>query len=167
MIEINTTFFASIVNFVLLTALLTFFLYRPVRKFMAGRQERIRGTLEQASLSQADGAKMKQEYETRLAQARREAIDIVEKATVHGERVAAEILDKARMGAKALLEQAKTEARRDRAAAFEAMRDHIVDLVISIASRVTEKNVGSPDDESMILRLIEEGQLADEREREP
>jgi len=160
------TFFASILNFLLLTALLTFFLYRPVRKFMMDRQDRIKRSLEEAAQSRAESAKMKQEYEARLAQVSREAQDIIEKAVVQGERAQAEILDAARKEAKAILEQARAEAARERQVAFEALRDEIVDLVISTARVVTGKKVDSADDEAIVKRLLEEGWLSDAGERE-
>ena len=166
MIQIDMTFFASILNFLLLTALLTFFLYRPVRKFMMDRQDRIKRSLEEAAQSRAESAKMKQEYEARLAQASREAQDIIEKAVVQGERAQAEILDAARKEAKAILEQARAEAARERQVAFEALRDDIVDLVISTASVVAGKKVDSADDEAIVKRLVEEGWLSDAEERE-
>ena len=166
MIQIDMTFFASILNFLLLTALLTFFLYRPVRKFMMDRQDRIKRSLEEAAQSRAESAKMKQEYEARLAQGSREAQDIIEKAVVQGERAQAEILDAARKEAKAILEQARAEAARERQVAFEALRDEIVDLVISTARVVTGKKVDSADDEAIVKRLLEEGWLSDAGERE-
>jgi len=166
LIQIDMTFFASILNFLLLTALLTFFLYKPVRKFMTDRQERIKRSLEEAAQSRAESAKMKQEYEARLAQASREAQDIIEKAVVQGERAQAEILDAARREAKAILEQARAEAARERQVAFEALRDEIVDLVISAVSVVTGKKVDSADDETIVKRLVEEGWLSDAGERE-
>lgn len=166
MIQIDMTFFASILNFLLLTALLTFFLYRPVRKFMMDRQDRIKRSLDEAAQSRAESAKMKQEYEARLAQASREAQDIIEKAVVQGERAQAEILDAARKEAKAILEQARAEAARERQVAFEALRDDIVDLVISTAGVVAGKKVDSADDEAIVKRLLEEGWLSDAGERE-
>jgi len=166
LIQIDMTFFASILNFLLLTALLTFFLYRPVRKFMMDRQDRIKRSLEEAAQSRAESAKMKQEYEARLAQVSREAQDIIEKAVVQGERAQAEILDAARKEAKAILEQARAEAARERQVAFEALRDEIVDLVISTARVVTGKKVDSADDEAIVKRLLEEGWLSDAGERE-
>ncbi|MDI6637580.1 MAG: F0F1 ATP synthase subunit B [Bacillota bacterium] len=166
MIQIDMTFFASILNFLLLTALLTFFLYRPVRRFMMDRRDRIKRSLEEAAQSRAESAKMKQEYEARLAQASREAQDIIEKAVVQGERAQAEILDAARKEAKAILEQARAEAARERQVAFEALRDDIVDLVIATAGVVAGKKVDSADDEAIVKRLLEEGWLSDAGERE-
>ncbi|MBC7083258.1 MAG: F0F1 ATP synthase subunit B [Firmicutes bacterium] len=166
MIQIDMTFFASILNFLLLTALLTFFLYRPVRKFMMDRRDRIKRSLQEAAQSRAQSAKMKQEYEARLAQASREAQDIIEKAVVQGERAQAEILDAARKEAKAILEQARAEAARERQVAFEALRDDIVDLVIATAGVVAGKKVDSADDEAIVKRLLEEGWLSDAGERE-
>lgn len=165
MIQIDMTFFASVLNFLLLTALLTFFLYRPVRKFMMDRQDRIKRSLDEAAQSRAESAKMKQEYEARLAQASREAQDIIEKAVVQGERAQAEILDAARKEAKAVLEQARAEAARERQVAFEALREDIVDLVISTAGVVAGKKVDSADDEAIVKRLLEEGWLSDAGER--
>ncbi|MDI7246417.1 MAG: F0F1 ATP synthase subunit B [Bacillota bacterium] len=167
MIQIDMTFFASILNFLLLTALLTFFLYRPVRKFMMDRQDRIKRSLEEAARDRAESAKMKQEYEARLAQASCEAQDIIEKAVVQGERSQAEILDAARKEAKTILEQARSEAARERQAAFEALRDDIVNLVISTATVVTGKNIGPADDEAAVKSLLEEGWLGSAGEREP
>ncbi|MGE5594359.1 MAG: F0F1 ATP synthase subunit B, partial [Betaproteobacteria bacterium] len=137
MIQIDMTFFASVLNFLLLVALLTFFLYRPIRKFMMDRQDRIKQSLEEATRNRAESAKMKQEYEARLAQASREAQEIIEKAVVQGERAQTEILEAARKEAKAILEHARAEAARERQAAFEALLDDIVDLVVATASAVT------------------------------
>ncbi|MGE5572516.1 MAG: F0F1 ATP synthase subunit B [Bacillota bacterium] len=167
MIQIDMTFFASILNFLLLTALLTFFLYRPVRKFMMDRQDRIKRSLEEAARDRAESAKMKQEYEARLAEASREAQDIIEKAVVQGERSQAEILHAARKEAKTILEQARSEAARERQAAFEALRDDVVNLVISTAAAVAGRNIGPADDEAVVRRLLEEGWLGSAGEREP
>lgn len=166
LIQIDMTFFASVLNFLLLVALLTFFLYRPIRKFMMDRQDRIKQSLEEAARNRAESAKMKQEYEARLAQASREAQEIIEKAVVQGERAQTEILEAARKEAKAILEQARAEAARERQVAFEALLDDIVDLVVATASAVTAKKVNLADDEAVVKRLIEEGWLSGAGERE-
>ncbi len=166
MIQIDMTFVASMVNFLLLATLLTFFLYRPVRRFMADRQERIGQALEEAARDRAESARARREYEARLAQANQEAMSVIEDATVQAEKAAAELLDQARKEARNLLDQAAAEAKRERAAAFEAMRDQVVDLAISIAGKVAERHIGSSDDEAIVRRLIQEGGLAGMGERE-
>lgn len=67
-----STFFVEIVNFVILIWLLTRFLYRPVMRTLAAREQRIKDDLARAQEAQTKAAELTQRYEARLAEWERE-----------------------------------------------------------------------------------------------
>ncbi len=160
MIQIDMTFLASVVNFILLTALLTFLLYRPIRRFMADRDERIRQAIEAAARARTESEALKGEYEARLSQATREAATIIEKATQQAEKAASDIIQQAQREATALIDRAKVEAVRERTAAFERLREDLVALVIAVSAKVAAESADSVGDEAIVRRLLEQGRLA-------
>ena len=60
------TFAAQIINFLILVALLRWFLYAPVIRAMEQREEKIAARLQQAEQSQQEGELRAQQYEQKL-----------------------------------------------------------------------------------------------------
>ena len=57
-----------LVNIVVLYILLRVLVWKPVRKFMAARQDRVQAEMDRASQLQAEAEKSKADYDARLAQ---------------------------------------------------------------------------------------------------
>ena len=96
MIDLNATLIAQIINFLLLVALLTKFAYKPLMKALADRQAKIADSLNSAEQERAEAAKLRQEYQQQLLDARTQAQAIVEKAMRLAEQSKEEILEEAR-----------------------------------------------------------------------
>ncbi len=62
-----TTFILEVLNFLVLVWLLKRFLYKPVLSVLDARQQRIQGEMRKAAVLQEDAARLKQQYEARLA----------------------------------------------------------------------------------------------------
>ena len=80
MVELNGTLLISILNFIILVAVLAHFCYKPMLKVMDDRRNKIRNDLDSAARSSAEAAKLKSDLEAELANAQVAAQGIVDKA---------------------------------------------------------------------------------------
>ena len=69
MVELNGTLLISILNFIILVAVLAHFCYKPVLKVMDDRRNKIRNDLDSAARSSAEAAKLKSDLKAELANA--------------------------------------------------------------------------------------------------
>ena len=140
------------VNFGLLLALLYFLLYRPILGKLEERARRIRKGLDDANQAGNLVAEANARYQEETERARREAREIVERATRVGEQQRQEILAQARQEAHELISRAQQEVQRTLQEEQIALRQQVIDLSIAAASRLLEENL----DQEKHHRLIEE-----------
>lgn len=132
------------VNFGLLLALLYIVLYKPILGKLEERSRRIKQGLEDAEHAKQLVADADARYGEEVERARREAREIVERATRQGEQQRQEILAQARQEAHDLILRAQQEAERTVQEEKIALRQQVIDLAISAASRLLEESL---DDE--------------------
>jgi F-type H+-transporting ATPase subunit b len=150
---INLGFLISqIVNFTLLAVLLYVVAYKPVLRMLDERSERIKKSLEDAENASRRAGQIEQEFEQRLATARREGQEIVAQATKMSEKARQDILDKAREEASAQIAKAKEEIARERELAMADLRQEVADLSLTISRKV----IGATLDEQKQRQLIAE-----------
>ena len=143
---------SQIVNFTLLAALLYFVAYKPVLRMLDDRSARIKKGLEDAEEASRRAAQMEQEFEQRMAEARREGQEIIAQSTQMSEKARQEILAAARGEARLEIDKAKEEIVREREMAMAEIRQQVADLSLTIS----EKVIGEALDEQRQRRLIEE-----------
>ena len=80
MVDINFTIVAQVINFVILLGILAKFAYKPLLKAMEDRRLRIIKDMDTAEHTRLDAEALKKEYGEQLANARKEASGIVDKA---------------------------------------------------------------------------------------
>ena len=80
MIELNSTFFAQILNFLILVILLRAVAYKPVLKILKEREDRIAASIDKADADAAEAAKTLEAYKAELAGARTKAQEIMDLA---------------------------------------------------------------------------------------
>ncbi|MCL2816666.1 MAG: F0F1 ATP synthase subunit B, partial [Oscillospiraceae bacterium] len=126
------------INIAILTAVLIFILYQPVRKFMSDRADRIRNDIVSARQSNEDAQKLKAEYEAKLANIGRERDDILNKA--HRAAVAEhdKILSVAQEEAKHLISNAHDEIKLERDSTNDEIRRQIIEISTLMAARFIE-----------------------------
>ena len=148
---INLGFLVSqIVNFTLLAVLLYFVAYKPILRMLDDRSARIQKGLEDAELASKRAAEMEQEFELRIAAARKEGQEIIAQSTQLSEKARQDILDKAREESSAQIGKAREEIARERDLAMAELRQQVADLSLTIS----EKVIGETLDEQGQRRLI-------------
>jgi F-type H+-transporting ATPase subunit b len=101
---------AQSVNFGLLVAGLTFFLYKPVLKMLKERQELIEKGVRDAENASANALVAEKQRKEVLAAAEREAEERVQKSVEVGKEERAKIVERAQAQSEALLKDAELQA---------------------------------------------------------
>ena len=128
------------------------FLFNPVREMLKKRQEKIQGELEQAEADQKDAAENKALYEEKLAKADKEVEEILADARKRGKDNEARIIAEAKEEALKIVERARVEAQLEK----QKMTDEVKREMITVASVMAAKFVQANMDSNAQHELIEE-----------
>ncbi|WP_308548014.1 F0F1 ATP synthase subunit B [uncultured Selenomonas sp.] len=155
MIDLNATFFAQILNFLILVAILRALCYKPVVRMIKAREDKIAESLAKADSDVAEAEELKKDYQAQLAEAREKAQAIVDKA----EKVAASNRETSLQDTKREIEQmkkaAQAEIQRDRERAADQLKKEIVALSLLAAGKVVEKNMEASENEALVGDFID------------
>jgi|DewCreStandDraft_4_1066084.scaffolds.fasta_scaffold96971_2 F-type H+-transporting ATPase subunit b len=157
MLDVNPgLIFWTIVTFLAVLAILARVAWRPLLHALTAREEQIRTALQQAEEAQAEAMKLLEENRRQLAQAEALAQQAVREGREMGERVKAEIIEKANAHARALVEQAKEEIRRERDAALNELRGEVADLAVAAASKIIDATLDVHKHRALVDSVINE-----------
>ena len=140
------------INFIVLIALLTYFLYRPIGTMLAERTRRIEESLAAAERAQADVARADRERDELLASTRREIGEMMTQAQAAAERVQSEARTNAQHEAQRIVETARQEAEAERAQAMAELRREVATLAVLAAERVISRSL----DDQAHRQLVED-----------
>lgn len=131
------------------------FLFKPVKKMLAAREEEVQGMYGAAEKTQAEAEQMRREYTERLAKAKEEAAEIVGSATRRATVRSEEILRESSQQAAAMMKKAENTIEQERKKAMNELKDEVASLSVMIASKVVERDVKEADHERFIEEFID------------
>jgi F-type H+-transporting ATPase subunit b len=143
---------AFIVSFVILFALLSLFLYKPVMKMLDERSKRIKESMERVEATKEEYARAGEEVKKLISKAREDGQVLVGQATEIGERLKQEAKEGARKEAQAIVDRTRAELEEERDRTIDDLRREFVDISISAAEKVIRETL----DKERHRRLIEE-----------
>ena len=123
MVSINYTLIAQVFNFIVLLWVLSKFAYKPLLKAMEDRRLKIIKDLDSAEQTRLDAESLKKEYSEQLANARKEASGIVDKANAIAAKTKADVLEQAQKEKEELLAAARVQIEQERQGALGSVRD--------------------------------------------
>jgi F-type H+-transporting ATPase subunit b len=142
----------QVVNFLLLLWLLNRFLFRRVLQALDDRQARIAKGLEDAEAAARDRELARAERERAVAEARREAQELVARATKIAEDTRNELVTAAREEAEKVTARARDEINAEKERAVGELRAQVADLALEAASRLVRREM----DGQTQRRLVED-----------
>ena len=148
---------AQLVSFFLLFGLLTFLLYRPVRRMLDERSERIRVSMEQAEQIKEKMTETEGQVKEHLDAARREGQGMVAQAGQMSEQLREEARREARQEAETIIARARTEIGRERDEAISELKRQFVDLAILAAEKVITESLDRDKHRKLIEEVLAEG----------
>lgn len=148
--EILVTICNTLITFLIVKK----FLFAPVRKIIAAREEEVNALFSQAEADRQAAEAMKKEYTASLAGARKEAAEIVSTAVKRATQRSEEIEREANRQISEMKQRAEASIEQERKKTINEVKDEIADLSIMIASKVVEREVNAEDHERMIAEFI-------------
>jgi F-type H+-transporting ATPase subunit b len=149
---------AQLINFLVLFYLLSKFLFPRVTQMLDARAARIRESVERAEQLQRDAERMEQQFQERIAEARREGQGIVANANQIAQRIQAEAQEKAQRDAEAFLARAREQIQREIQQAQLELRQQIASLALLAAGRVVERSLDERQHVELIERVLSEAE---------
>ena len=157
MLEINPgLIFWTIITFIAVLAILSKVAWKPLLHALTSREEQIRTALQQAEEAQTEAKKPLEENKRQLAQAEAHSQQAMREGRVMGERLRVEIVEKANANARAMVEQAKEEIRRERDAALTQLRGEVADLAVIAAGKIIDANLDVNKHRQLVDNVIKD-----------
>jgi len=153
--EIGLVFWHT-VSFLILLFLLTKYAWKPVLKAIKERENSIEEALEAAERAKLEMARLTNENEQLLKQARAERDTILKEAKALKDKIVSDAKTEARASAGKVLEQAKQEIEEQKNRALAEVRNQVSTLSLEIARKVlTREFEDQRRQEAFVADLIE------------
>ena len=143
-------FIEHALNLLILFLLLRTFLYKPVSKFMAQREEKFARERAQIDTSRNEANVLKAQYESSMKNARLDAEHIAEERRKAAEREAEDLRKKAKQDAQGILSDAMTQAVAEREGMLNDLKSQTAELAVDIAGKILEREVNKEDHQRII-----------------
>ena len=145
----------TILTFLVLLGVLAKFAWKPLLKMLKDREDLIRSSLEDAEKAQTELANLNAEREEIINKARSEAQSILSEGKVAASKLKDETLKAAKDQAKSILTDAEKQIRIEKHMAFEEIISEVVDLSLSVATKLIKKNISREDNQTLIDESLE------------
>ena len=146
----------TLLNFIALFLVLKKFLWGPVMKMIAERQQEIDDLYADADEAKEDAEKMRAAYEEKLAEAQKTGDQIIKEATARGQRREEEILRQAGEQADAIRRKAQDDIARDKKKAVDEAKGEIAGLALDIAGKVVGQSMDSQEHAKLVDQFIDQ-----------
>ncbi|HUT69191.1 MAG TPA: F0F1 ATP synthase subunit B [Desulfatiglandales bacterium] len=150
------SFIGQLINFIILLTLLIFFGYKPIRRMLDERSNRIRLSMEQAEATKQEYENARIEVERQISKARDQGQSIVGQAVQAGDRIKEGAKQEARKEAQAIVERTRAELKRERDRIVDELRKEFVDTAILAAERVISETLDKGKHRRLIEKTLEE-----------
>lgn len=130
------------------------FLWAPMKDFLKTRQELVSKEINDAEVLKADAKALKQSAEASVQVARDEARMIVENSKKQAVHMHDEIIAKANAEAQSRLAKASSDIEQQRKSVYATIRQDVVELAVSSAEKVIQKEINSADHNKIFDEFI-------------
>ena len=131
-------------------------LYKPLIGAIQAREDEINANLRKAAEDRAEAERLRREFEAQIANAQREAQEIINKAVKNATAVKEQIEAEARARAAEMLEQATQTIEREKAKAVAELRREVADLAVAVAGKVIEKSLDDAEHRRLADSFVSE-----------
>ena len=147
---------AHLIALIILTVGLYLLLFKPVKKMIKERQEKIRKIEQENNDLNEEVKSMKSSTEAVLSEAKKQAAVIHENAVKVANQKADEIVSGARSEAKNLMERTEREMEEERNKLRSEIEKQISDVSVAVAEKVLARKVTPEDNKKLIEESLEQ-----------
>jgi len=156
---LNINFFTALftlANTVALVLVLKKFLWGPVMKMIADRQQEIDDLYSDAGRAKAEAQKLEQAYREKLDAAVQTGERMVKEAVERGQNREEEIIRQANAEADAIRAKANADIAQEKKKAINDAKNEISDLALTIAGKVVGRELTDADRSRLVDSFIDE-----------
>ena len=147
-------FIAQLINFAVILLVLWKWAYKPLLKILHKRQQKIEESVENAQKIETRLGQTEQEYQKKMADARHDAMVIINRAEEDAQEHAMEIRKKNEEEVKKLIKTAKAHIATEKENAKQEIRTHAAQLVAAATAKLLEQEVDKEKSEAVIQKII-------------
>jgi F-type H+-transporting ATPase subunit b len=149
-------FIWTILTFLVLVGLLAKFAWRPLLEALERRQATIAGALDDAKLARQELERLQKESAEMMRQARVEAEAIIARSRSDADALREELKQRARTEAATIVKNAEQQIQLEAARAIQQIRHEAIDLSVTIASKILQRQVSREDNEALIEATLKQ-----------
>ncbi len=146
---------ASVV-FLALLGILWKFAWGPILGAVEAREHRIQSALDESAEQREEAARLLQEHKAQLADARRQASEILAEGREAGDRLRKELEEKARAEAQSIIDGAKREIAREKDRAIADLRKESVDLALAAAGKLINQQLDDDSHRALVVDFLKD-----------
>ncbi len=146
----------TIITFIIVLLILRAAAWKPLLAALTAREEQIRSSLQHAEQAQQQAQRLLEENRQQLAAAEEQSQRIIREGRNLGERLKAEIMEKANASSRHMIEQAKEEIKREKEAALVQLRGEVADLAITAAGKILDANLDTAKQRQLVDAAIKD-----------
>ncbi|SVB13240.1 uncharacterized protein METZ01_LOCUS166094 [marine metagenome] len=145
----------TILTFLVLLGVLAKFAWNPLLKMLKDREELIRSSLEDAEKAKTELERLNTEGQDIINKARSEAQTILSEGKAASSKMKEETLSSAKEQAKVILTEAEKQIQIEKDKAIAEIKSEVVDLSLSVATKLIKKNISREDNQALIDDSLE------------
>jgi len=142
--------------FLIVVVVLGKFAWGPVLALLQEREAFIHKSLSDAKRDREDAEASLKGYAAKLQSAQAEAVAIIEDARRDSERLREELRQRAKAEADTILKNAERQIEMQTTRAVQQIRQEAVDLSVTIASKLLQRNISKEDNEKLIADALKQ-----------
>lgn len=145
---------AQIINFAIVFAILYFLAIKPLVKVMQERSKKIEKSVNDAKEIEEKLIISENEYAQKMAEAKKEANLIIEKAALHAEEKRQDLLKKAKEEIGQIINEEKEKMQLEKAKTLREIKSEVSDLIIASIEKILEKKFDNKENREMIIKIV-------------
>jgi F-type H+-transporting ATPase subunit b len=145
----------NIISIIVLYLVVKKLAYKPVKKFLDARTEKIEAEKAAASQTLSEATEMKEKYDELLKDCENAKADAIKEGIQKAKEESKEIIDSAREQAKTIVDKANRNVAQKEQEIIENSRDEIVDLAIDASATLLRREFDDSDNKKLIESFLD------------
>ncbi len=146
----------SLCNLLILFLILKKFLFKPVKKAVADRENAIKQQYEQADSAQKAADDLKQQWENKMLEAEENANAILSEASENAQKRSDAIIAETNERAERIIKQAENDAELEKKKARAGIKQEIIDVSAALSEKMLAREINAEDHRQMIDTFLSE-----------
>ncbi|MDD5465856.1 MAG: F0F1 ATP synthase subunit B [Candidatus Omnitrophica bacterium] len=148
--------FAQVLSFFLLLFLLRQFAWKKILGILDQRKEKISAEFKEIEDTKIQAAKIKADYESRMALIQEQAQAKIKEAVEEGRKISARMRKQAHEDAQDIITDARNQVKYEVTKVQEQLKDKIVDIALGAAKSVIQERLTEEGDRQIVENFIKE-----------